>query len=190
VKITEISHVGYKTVRQVFTANMEELLVDYVKKATQICYGLTSKNIRELAFKLAQSNSLKMPPSWMNERIAVDSFAGFMNRHPTLSVRKPEPISLARMTNFNRANVNLFFDNLSEIMSCGTGFGPQSIYNVDETGVTTVQKTRKTATEKGVEQVRATVSQERGNLVTLWCAVNALGNAIPPFFACAGLPLV
>jgi len=47
------------------------------------------------------------------------------------------------MTNFNRANVSLFFDNLSEVMSRGAGFGPQSIYNVDETSVVTVQKPHK-----------------------------------------------
>ena len=179
----DIPHVGYKTVRQVFTVDMEEQLVDYVKKAAQIYHGLTPKNIRELAFKLAQSNNLKMPPTWVNQQIAgVDWFAGFMKRHPTLSVREPEPTSLARMTNFNRANVNLFFDNLSEVMSRGAGFGPQSIYNVDETGIVTVQKPRKIVAEKGVKQVGATVSQEKGTLVTLCCAVNALGNAIPPFF--------
>ena len=179
----DILHVGYKSVRQVFTVDMEQLLVDYVKKAAQIYHGLTPKNIRELAYKLAQSNSLQMPPMWASEQIAgVDWFAGFMSRHPTLSIREPEPTSLARMTNFNRANVSLFFDNLSEVMSRGAGFGPQSIYNVDETGVVTVQKPRKIVAEKGLKQVGATVSQERGNLVTLCCAVNALGNAIPPFF--------
>ena len=35
---------------------------------------------------------------------------------------------------------------------------------------------------KGAKQVGVIVSQERGSLVTLCCAVNALGNHIPPFF--------
>jgi len=52
----------YVKVRRVFTVDMEQLLVDYVKKAAQIYHGSTSKNIRELAYKLAQSNSLQMPP--------------------------------------------------------------------------------------------------------------------------------
>ena len=33
-----------------------------------------------------------------------------------------------------------------------------------------------------MKQVGTTVSQERGNIVTLCCAVNALGNTIPLFF--------
>ena len=113
---------------------------------------------------------------------AVDWLASFMSWHPTLSIREPEPTSLARMTNVNRANVSLFFDNLLEVMSRGARFGPQSTYNVDETGVVTVQKPRKIVAENGAKQVDATVSQERGNLVTLCCVVNVLGNAIPPFF--------
>jgi len=63
VKLQQKGYVGYKTVRQIFTDNVEQLLVDYVKKAAQIYHGLTPKNIRELAFKLAQSNDLKMPPT-------------------------------------------------------------------------------------------------------------------------------
>ena len=65
----DIPHVGYKSVRQVFTVDMEQLLVDYVKKAAQIYHGLTPKNIRELAYKLAQSNSLQMPPMCVSEQI-------------------------------------------------------------------------------------------------------------------------
>ena len=179
----EISHIGYKAVRQVFSNELEGLMVDYIKKAAQIYHGLTPKNIRELAFKMAESNNVKMPQTWVEQHLAgADWFACFMHRHPSLSIREPEPTSLARMTNFNRTNVNLFFDNLAEVLSRGTGYGPQSIYNVDETGIVTVQKPSKIVAEKGVKQVGATVSQERGNLVTLCCGVNAIGNAIPPFF--------
>ena len=40
-------------------------------------------------------------------------------------------------------------------------------------GCTTVQ-------EKGTKQVGALVSAERVTLVTICCAINALGNTIPP----------
>jgi hypothetical protein len=59
---------------------------------------------------------------------------------------------------------------------------PQNIYNIDETGVTTTQKPRKVIAVKGTKQVGAITSQERGTLVTVCLAVNAIGNAIPPFF--------
>jgi helix-turn-helix, Psq domain len=178
-----LSHVGYKTVRQVFSNELEVILVEYIKKAAQIYHGPTPKNILELAYKLASTNNLKMPTRWTEEHIAgIDWFSGFMLRNPTLSIREPEPTSLARMTSFNKTNVSLFFDNLADVLSRGTGYEPQSIYNVDETGIVTVQKPCKIVAEKGVKQVGATVSQERGTLVTLCCGVNALGNAIPPFF--------
>ena len=37
-------------------------------------------------------------------------------------------------------------------------------------------------TEKGKKQVGCITSAERGELVTVVCAVNAAGNAIPPMF--------
>ena len=130
----EIEHVGYKTVRQVFSGELELLLGDYIKKAAQIYHGLTPKNVRELAFKLAKSNNLKMPVSWLELQIAgVDWLSGFMRKNPTLSIREPEPTSLAPMTNFNRSNVNLFFDNLADVMGRGRGYEPQAIYTIDET---------------------------------------------------------
>lgn len=179
----DIAHVGYKKVRRVFSDDLEQLMTDYIKKAAQIYHGLTPKNIRELAFKMAKSNNVTMPKSWDDEQSAgIDWFQGFMRRNPTLSIRSPEPTSLARMSNFNRANVDLFFDNLEDVQSRGTGFPPESIYNIDETGVTTVQRPCKIVAEKGVKQVGATVSQERGTLVTLCCGANAIGNSIPPFF--------
>lgn len=60
-------------------------------------------------------------------------------------------------------------------------FAPNEIYNLDETGITTVQIPGKVVSTKGKKQVGATASQERGELSTLCCAVNASGTYIPPF---------
>ena len=77
--------------------------------------------------------------------------------------------------------MSLFFDNLDSLYK-RYNFGPQSIYNVDETGLTTVQNPCKVVAPKGVKQIGSITSAERGTLVTLCCAVSALGHAIPPMF--------
>ena len=56
--------------------------------------------------------------------------------------------------------------------------------NVDETGLVTMQKPAKVTASKGTRQVRRMTSAECGTLVTVCCAVNAIGNAIPPLFVC------
>lgn len=56
------------------------------------------------------------------------------------------------------------------------------IYNVDKTGVTTVQTPKQVVAEKGKKQVGAITSAERGELVTVVCAVDATGNAVLPMF--------
>lgn len=58
----------------------------------------------------------------------------------------------------------------------------KNLYNIDETGVTTTQKPSRVITVKGTKQVGSITSQERGTLVTVCLAVNAIGNAVPAFF--------
>ncbi|KAL1247227.1 hypothetical protein QQF64_022603 [Cirrhinus molitorella] len=53
---------------------------------------------------------------------------------------------------------------------------------MDETGVTTVQAPEKIIATRGVCQTGAMTSGERGKLVAVAVAINALGNSIPPFF--------
>ncbi|KAJ4430929.1 hypothetical protein ANN_19522, partial [Periplaneta americana] len=74
----------------------------------------------------------------------------------------------------------MFFDKLREVLA-QEQFPPSSIWNVDESGLTTVHKPGKIIAEKGVKQVGKVTSGERGSLVTICVAVNASGNHIPPF---------
>lgn len=63
---------------------------------------------------------------------------------------------------------NLFYNNLESLYN-RFHYEPQCIWNVDETGLTTVQNPGKIVAPKGIKQVRAVTSADRGVLVTLCC---------------------
>ena len=179
--ITEVSlrKYGCFNNRSVFNISQELLLVGYLLKASALYYGLSINEVKSLAYEYAAKLGLKIPNSWVAAKKAgSDSLSGFMKRHPNLTLRTPESTSLSRATSFNRHNVNAFYDKYESVLQ-RDGFTLDKIWNVDETGCTTVQKPRKIIAATGVKQVGAVVSAERGQLVTLCCAVSATGNMIP-----------
>ena len=124
--------------KQVFSEAQESELESYIKKAADIYCGLSPKDVRVLAFQCAKKFNIKMPSTWEEkECVGSNWLNGFLKRHPSLSIRVPEPTSLARATSFNRENVKNFFDKLAEVMD-RYKFTPNDIWNDDETGVATV----------------------------------------------------
>ena len=177
--IAEI-HVGYQKSHQVFSDVEEKMLCDYLLMAAYLYYGLCLKEVRKFAYELAVKNKKPIPQSWVEKEAAgVDWFSAFLKTNKQISIRTPEATSLSRSTSFNKHNVKTFFDNLEKVMTRHK-FTPEDIWNIDETGCTTVQKPSKIIAGKGVKQVGA--SGERGTLVTLCCGINALGNFFPPMF--------
>lgn len=143
---------------------------------------LATKDVRKLAYEFALKLNLKLPPYWTKHELAgADWFSNFLKRNNTLSIRQPEAISISRTMNFNPMNVTLFMDKYESVL-VKYKFDTHEVYNLDETGITTVQNPGKIVAQKGKKQVGAITSLERGTLVTMCLAVNALGNTIPPMF--------
>lgn len=71
-------------------------------------FGLTSKDLRSLAFQLAERNGLNHRFDQSSGLAGQDWVKGFLSRHPTLSIRTPESTSGARAMGFNKIAVAQF----------------------------------------------------------------------------------
>lgn len=173
---------GYNVNKTVLSIEMEENLSIYILRASEIYHGLSPRDVRRLAYEFAIANNVKVPGSWTRVKQAgSDWLRSFLKRHSTISIRQPEATSLARMASFNKENVKMFFQKLQQVLE-RTKVEPGDIWNMDETGLTTVQKPCKILAKKGQKQIGSVTSAERGTLVTVAAAVSAIGNSIPPFF--------
>lgn len=124
---------------QVFNVTQEKELASYIKDMESCFVGLTAKDLRRLAYELAEKNKLQhnfCRETKLAGRIWLENF---LKRNSDLSFRKPEPTSLARASGFNQVMVNQFFDLLTDLVT-KYKFTPDRIFNVDETGMTTVPK--------------------------------------------------
>lgn len=168
---------------RVFAQDQEDMLADYLIRCANMFHGLTTKTLRSLVYQLAKANKLRYPATWDREEMAgKEWYLGFMRRQgEKLRLRQPEATSLARATAFNRHTVGTYF-NLLEESYLELGVSGAQIYNLDETGITTVHKVPKIIAPKGVKQVGQVTSGERGELVTMCCIVSASGQSIPPVF--------
>ncbi|CAG9577524.1 unnamed protein product [Danaus chrysippus] len=169
--------IGYPE-KTVFTASEEKVLCDYLLNCAAANFGLRTKEARTFAYSLAVKYNKKIPSSWTEHEMAGEVWLrSFMKRHPVVSLRLPQPTSIARATSFNRTNVQLFFQNYTSVVD-KYKLQAKDIWNVDESGITTVQKPDRVIARRGQKQVSAMTSAERGTLVTIALAGNALGNHI------------
>ena len=83
-----------------------------------------------------------------------------MKDNPSLSLRTPEATSMARARVFNKERIYEFFDKYENILD-EYKFTANQIYNVDETGLSTVHKPSKIIAQKGKHPVGAVTSGER-----------------------------
>lgn len=151
---------NYK-IRQIFSDEEETMLKDYIIKSSKLNYRywLSRKVLCKLAYDFAVANNKNVPHTWDTNCLAGnDWFRGFMKRHTTLSLREPQATSLSRATSFNWTNVNAFFSNLKKVLD-KYNFGPGSIWHIDESGITTVQKPGKVLAKKGGKRQKSSLQK-------------------------------
>lgn len=161
------------------TEQMETELVHHILDLESRFFGLTITDLRHLAFQLAEKYKLPHRFNKVQELAGWKWYYKFMKNHPEIALRMPEPTSMARCKGFNKNIVSEFFDKYEKILD-DFQFGPNEIFNMDETGLNTVHKPAKILALKGKHQVGAVTSGERGINTTCVCCMNASGDFIPP----------
>lgn len=158
----------------------EKELVQYCKMMEERFYGVTVRDVKQLAFQLAIKNDISHPFAVSKGAAGKKWLRNFLRRNPSLSLRKPQSMALARAKGFSKASVNLFYDLLEPELK-RVGMKPNKVYNVDETGITVVQSRRsKILAVKGKKQIGTLSAQERGALMTVVTCMSPAGIFVPP----------
>lgn len=67
---------------KVFSEEQERMLVQYLKQAAYMHYGLTILDLRKLAYEFAKINKARCPKKWDDESIAGEGWTSlFRQRH-------------------------------------------------------------------------------------------------------------
>ena len=164
----------------VFGNTFESELVSKIQLMEKTMYGLTPTDVRHIAFELAEQLQIRHNFNSECKMAGADWMRGFLKRNAQLSIRAPQATSIGRAVGFNRQKVQQFYSVYKEVLSSSPSYNANRIWNVDESGITNVQKPCKILATKGCRQVSKITSAERGATVTVVCAMNAAGNYIPP----------
>lgn len=161
--------------------------MEYVLKCGDLYYGLSIAELRKLAFQFAKKLNIPYPETWNENSMAGEKwYRLFIQRHPNMTLRTPQQVSLNRIRGFSRENVNSFFSNFDRVTDPNRGgfnYTAHSIWNMDETGFSTVPtKIGRVLSRKGSKHVGMSAAQERGTLVTMAACVNAAATVLPPFY--------
>ena len=155
-------------------AELETLILDYQSRL----FGLTVSDIRRLVYDFCQRNNIKHNFSHSAQMAGEDWAKSFMARHPNLSVRKAESVSIFRASGFNKEKVMRFYNVFQPIMFNDDVqvVPPENIYYVDESGYTVCNKPQKVVARKRKKSIGTVSSAERGLTITAVCCVNACGT--------------
>jgi len=170
---------GLGRFKRVFSQEQEDEICNHAIEMQRRFYGLSLLDLRSIAFQLAERNELNHTFSKEKKLAGKDWVLDFIKRRKELSLRSPEATSLARAVGFNRVQVGNFFTLLKQELTQHE-FTASQVFNIDESGITTVHAPSKIIAKKGSKQVGKVVSAEKGTTTTVVCAMSPSGIYVPP----------
>ena len=84
----------------------ERTLRDHISYMEKCLYGLTTVDVRRLAYDVAEKLGLKHNFSAKTKMAGRDWLRGFFKRHEDLAIRRPQGTNVARAVGFNRPKVS------------------------------------------------------------------------------------
>lgn len=96
------------SLRPILNEDFEKELVAKIHMMERAFFGLTTVDVRRLAFDMATRLKLKINFSKDSTMAGADWLRGFLRRNQ-LSIRIPQPTSINRAVGFNRPRVDAFF---------------------------------------------------------------------------------
>ena len=95
---------------RVLPPDLEEAVASRILALRKLCYGITTRKLSTAVVECAVLMNIAVPKRWIRENAAGwDWYYEFVKRHPTISLRRPQNISYARLTGFTYDAVKSFF---------------------------------------------------------------------------------
>ena len=112
----------------------------HILQIEKILFGLSKSTVQELAFQMPIKNDTALSHLFnADKKIGGRTwFRKFLLRNPQLSLRNPEPTSIAKAAGFNKPAVYRFYDVLEATID-KYKLDSTRIFNMDETSLSTVQ---------------------------------------------------
>jgi len=171
--------------KRVLSDEAEAQLVIVIKELAQRGFPLGMKEIRAIAFSYMKQNGLR-GFSEKKQKAGYEWFYAFMKRHPDISIRKPEPLSVARGMGMNESVKNAWFQKFeAAVDQLGIRNMPSQYWNVDETGLQDYFVPQKVVGEVGKPCYQSTAG-EKGETTTVVAAFNAMGCYVKPLIIMKG----
>ncbi len=154
----------------------ETLLADYLLEASDMGFGKTRRDVCCIV-----ENYLKKKGSLKGERVSNGWWERFLHRNPNLRLRAGDSTASVRFDAINSENMDNYFQLLKHTYDqFDFAKNPESIFNMDETGMPLCPRPPKIIARRGQKKVRYRTSGLKSQVTVLACG-SATGQVIPPF---------
>ena len=157
------------------TEEEERELAEFLIQVARLGYGKTKQEVLDILRKTLEKK--KVDTSKFN---GEGWWTRFKERHPQLSLRTADPLSMSRANSLSQATIDAYFNLLEEMLKENQLLDKASrIYNMDESGMPLSHKQPKRIAERGARKVHSRASGDKSQITIVACA-NAAGSTLPP----------
>jgi hypothetical protein len=165
------------------TKDEETELANHLLMAAEIGYGKTRRDVCCLVKSYLNTKTDKVMKG--ATKLSNGWWEKFLKRNPQLTLRVGDSTAGVRFDAVTVENMDHYFDLLQEVFDeFEFDRHPESIYNMDETGVPLCPRPPKIIARKGQKKVRYRTSGQKTQITVLACG-SATGHVLPPFIVFA-----